>query len=76
MEANLIQTTTGMDESLNVLLDIPYENIIDERGICEDISNIGSWGTGNVQIKVKGDTDINYIITLVKQSLENEKRGE
>ena len=62
--------------SINVLLDIPFDNIIDEREICEDISNIGSWGTGDVQIKVRNDADIDYIMGLIVQSLENEKRGE
>ena len=62
--------------SINVLLDIPFDNIIDEREICEDISNIGSWGTGDVQIKVRNDADIDYIMGLIKQSLDNEKRGE
>ena len=55
---------------------MPFDNVIDEREICEDISNIGSLGTGNVQIKVKNDADIEYIIGLIKQSLEDEKRGE
>ena len=62
--------------SLNVLLDMPFDNVIDEKEICEDISNIGSCGTGNVQIKVKNDADIEYIIGLIKQSVEDEKRGE
>lgn len=62
--------------SINVLLDIPFDNIIDEREVCEDISNIGSWGTGDVQIKVRNDADIDYIMGLIKQSLDNEKRGE
>lgn len=62
--------------SLNVLLDIPFDDIIDDREICTDISNVGSWGTGNVQIKIKSDTDIDYVVELIKQSLENEKSGE
>ena len=62
--------------SINVLLDIPFDNIIDERELCEDISNIGSWGTGDVQIKVRKDANIDYIMGLIKQSLDNSKRGE
>ena len=62
--------------SINVLLDIPFDNIIDEREICEDISNIGSWGTGDVQIKVRNDADIDYIMELIKQSLYNEKQED
>ena len=62
--------------SINLLLDIPYDNILDERNICEDISNVGSWGTGHVQIKIRNDADIDYIIGLIKQSLENAERGE
>lgn len=62
--------------SINILLDIPFENLIDEKGICEDITNIGSWGTGNVKIKVRKDADVDYIMELIKQSLENEKIEE
>lgn len=62
--------------SINVLLDIPSDNLIDEREIGEDISNIGSWGTGNVQIKVRNDADIDYIMGLIKQSLDNVRSEE
>lgn len=62
--------------SINVLLDLPFDDIIDERKICEDMSNIGSWGTGNVQIKLRSDADVDYIMGLIKQSFENGKNIE
>ena len=62
--------------SINVLLDLPFDDIIDEREICEDMSNIGSWGTGNVQIKLRSDADVDYIMGLIKQSFENGKNIE
>ena len=53
-----------------------FDDIIDEREICEDMSNIGSWGTGNVQIKLRSDADVDYIMGLIKQSFENGKNIE
>jgi predicted transport protein len=62
--------------SLNLQLDILIDDIIDENEVCEDVSNIGTYGTGNIQIKLRNNSDIDYIMNLIKQSLENVKRGE
>lgn len=61
--------------SINILLDIPKELLIDNKNITEDISNRGSWGTGNIRIKIYDDSNYDYIINLIKQSLENEKNN-
>lgn len=61
--------------SINILLDIPKELLIDNKNIAEDISDRGSWGTGNIRIKIYDDSNYDYIINLIKQSLENEKNN-
>lgn len=59
--------------SINIILDIPYDLLEDELNICENISDKGSWGTGTVRIRLTDTNNFNYILNLIKQSLENEK---
>ena len=58
--------------SLNILLDLPIELLKDDKNIAESIT-VGSWGTGNIRIKVWDDSDYDYKLDLIRQSLENEK---
>lgn len=61
--------------SITIILDIPPELIQDEKQLTENISDKGSWGTGNVRIKVYNDDNYDYILRLIQQSLDNEKNS-
>jgi predicted transport protein len=39
----------------------------DPKGIAKDVSNIGHFGTGNYEVQVDSDKDIEYIMSLIKQ---------
>lgn len=58
--------------SLKILLDIPAELLKDEKNIAESFT-VGSWGTGNIKLKVCDESDYDYKVELIKQSLEFEK---
>lgn len=58
--------------SINIILDIPGDQLIDPRNLSENISDKGSWGTGNQRIKVYNLDNFEYIKDLIKQSLDNE----
>lgn len=62
--------------SINVILDIPIDELRDELNIAENISDKGSWGTGNVRIKIDSIEKSDYIVDLIKQSLNNEKNAD
>ena len=55
---------------LKLSLDIPISVLKDEKGICEDVSYKGRWGTGETRIYLKDEQDVNYIMDLIKQSYE------
>lgn len=61
--------------SITIILDIPPELIQDEKQLTENISDKGSWGTGNARIKVYNDDNYDYILRLIQQSLDNEKNS-
>lgn len=61
--------------SLNVILDIPYENIVDPKNLTENITDKGSWGTGQVRIKIFNGKDRDYVMNLINQSLDYSING-
>lgn len=61
--------------SITVILDIPPELLQDEKQLSENISDKGSWGTGNVRIKIQDDNNYEDILDLVRQSFYNEKNS-
>ena len=61
--------------SITVILDIPQELLQDEKQLSENISDKGSWGTGNVRIKIQDDNNYEYILDLIRQSFDNEKNS-
>ncbi|TBO42252.1 DUF262 and DUF1524 domain-containing protein [Pedobacter kyonggii] len=55
---------------LKLSLNLPFSEIVDPKGICKDISNLGRWGNGDVEVGVSPDEDLNYIMYLIEQSLD------
>ena len=49
-----------------------FAEIIDPRGVCRDVTNLGRWGNGNVEVGFEQLEDLPYIIGLVRQSLEKQ----
>ena len=62
--------------SINIILDIPYEDLEDKLNLVENISDKGSWGTGNCRIKVNTSENLEYIMNLINASLQNEKNAD
>lgn len=57
---------------LRMTLNIDFPDINDPRGICKDITGLGRWGNGNVEVSLETLEDIPYIIGLVRQALERQ----
>lgn len=45
----------------------------DPKGICRDVSQTGHWGNGDYELQVNSDDDLEYILSLIKQSLKKHK---
>lgn len=41
----------------------------DAKGLAKDVSNVGHWGTGDYEVAVTSDKDLEYIMSLIKQAL-------
>lgn len=59
---------------LKMWLNVPKGKLNDPKEITRDVSNIGHWGNGDYELQFDNDEDLEYILSLVKQSLKLNKK--
>lgn len=57
---------------LRLSLNMDFPEIDDPRGLCKDVSGVGRWGNGNVEVGLEQMEDLPYIMGLIRQSLERQ----
>ena len=57
---------------LRLSLNIAFTEINDPRGICKDVSALGRWGNGDVEVGLSSLEEIPYIMGLVRQSFDRQ----
>ena len=55
---------------LRLSLNMRFTDVNDPKGLCKDVTGIGRWGNGDVEVGVAKLEDLPYVIGLVRQSLE------
>lgn len=53
-------------------LNMGFDEIVDPRGICRDVSGLGRWGNGDVEIGLVSVDEIPYVMGLIRQSFERQ----
>lgn len=57
---------------LLLVLNLSIDDVEDPKGLCRDISNIGRWGNGDVEIGLSTADELPYVMGLIRQSLERQ----
>jgi predicted transport protein len=57
---------------LRLALNLAFHEIDDPRGICKDVTNIGRWGNGDVEVGLSSLEQLPYVMGLVRQSFEKQ----
>jgi predicted transport protein len=55
-------------KAVKIWLNLSKGDLDDPRGITRDVSATGHWGNGDYEIQITNDENIDYIMSLVKQS--------
>ncbi len=55
---------------LRLSLNMPFDEINDPQGICKNITNLGRWGNGDVEVAFASSTEIDYVMFLINQSFD------
>lgn len=61
---------------LRLSLNMHFPEINDPRGLCIDVSNLGRWGNGDVEVGLSSPDELPYVLGLVRQSLEKQLGNE
>jgi predicted transport protein len=61
-------------KALKIWLNMNKGELDDPKGIAKDVSTTGHWGNGDYEIKIQNDDDLEYILSLIKQSLKKNKK--
>ena len=57
---------------LRLALNLAFHEIDDPKGICKDVTNIGRWGNGDVEVGLSSLEQLPYVMGLVRQSFEKQ----
>lgn len=57
---------------LRLSLNMEFADIDDPRKLCRDVTDLGRWGNGCVEIGLEHEDDLPYVMGLVRQALERQ----
>lgn len=57
---------------LRLSLNMRFSEINDPKGLCKDVTNIGRWGNGDVEVGLSSLAELPYVMSLVRQSYERQ----
>ena len=60
-------------KGLKIYINMKSGDLEDQKKIARDVSNVGHWGNGSYEIKLTDLDDIDYVLSLLKQSLRKNK---
>lgn len=58
-----------LKKGLKLFINLPIGKLEDAKGIMRDVSNTGHWGNGDYETIIKTTKDLEYIMSLIKQTL-------
>ncbi len=73
IENNIFCDVVILNKLIKMYINLKSGDLKDERGIARDVSNVGHWGNGSYEIKMKETENIEYILSLIKQSINKNK---
>lgn len=57
---------------LRLSLNMPFADLDDPKGLAKNVTGIGRWGNGDVELGIATMAEVSYAIGLIRQSLERQ----
>jgi len=70
-ETNFVDVVPQV-QRLRLSLNMPFPEINDPKGLCKDVTGLGRWGNGDVEVGLKSLDELPYVMGLVRQSYERQ----
>lgn len=66
---NYIYISIGTKQ-LRIWLNLPFAQLDDPKNLARDVTNIGHWGAGDCEVVVSDTDNLEYILSLAKQTFK------
>lgn len=73
-ETNVVDIV-AQARQLRLSLNMKFHDIRDPNGIARDMTSIGHYGNGDVEVAIKSVDELPYVVGLIRQSLEQQMAG-
>ena len=67
LETNFVDVVIQKSR-LRISLNMKFDEIIDPFGLCKDITDLGRWGNGDVELFFEHTSEIENVMALIEQS--------
>ncbi len=57
---------------LRLSFNMPFAELRDPKKLCKDVTNLGRWGNGDVEIGLQSLDELPYVMSLVRQSFDHQ----
>jgi len=57
---------------LRLSLNLGFHEIDDPKGLCVDVSNLGRWGNGDVEVGLSSAEHLPYVMGLIRQAFDHQ----
>ncbi len=57
---------------LRLTMNMHFHELYDPRGYARDVTNLGRWGNGDVEVAISKQEEIPYVMGLVRQAFEKQ----
>lgn len=74
-ETNFVDVVPQV-KRLRLSLNTAFHEIEDPKGLCRDVTGLGRWGNGDVEVGLSSLDELPYVMGLVRQSFEKQMGGE
>lgn len=61
-------------KALKMWINMSNGELDDPKGITRDVSSTGHWGNGDYELQINSDEHFEYILSLIKQSIKQNKK--
>lgn len=55
-------------ERLRISINMKFNDVIDPNGICRDVTGLGRWGNGDVELYMEHTADVDQVMEIIEQS--------
>ena len=73
-ETNVVDIV-AQARQLRLSLNMKFHDLRDPKGIARDMTSIGHYGNGDVEVAIKSVDELPYVVGLIRQSLEQQMAG-